>query len=212
MKAIQDLDDLELDALREVVNIGASHAATALSQLTDQPIAVSMPVVNTAATKAIADLLGMPPQSVVAASMQVLGDFPGRIWLVLPESDGRILCDLLLGRDPASNTEFDELAESTFKEAANILVGAYLNALSEMMGVVLLPSVPSLARGASDKMLTDAQLHLGNEDEFVLCGEAAFDFEKSAHKLLGYLLLFPDVSAVNGMLDALLKHLGRDFS
>jgi len=100
---------------------------------------------------------------VTAVLMHMLGDLTGRTLLVLPESDAKMLVDLLIKSEPGTTTGFDELSESSLKEAGNILGGAYLNALSDFMNMMLLPSVPSLEIDLAGAVLTSTLLDFGQE-------------------------------------------------
>src|SRR5437763_5170447 len=120
MEDVRDLKALQIDALREVANIGAGHAATALSQLTNRRIMISVPQINIARLEEVPDLLGDPQEVVAAVLMHMLGDRTGRNLLMFPEAMRRKLCDMLLRRAPGTNTVFDALEQSCLKEAGNI--------------------------------------------------------------------------------------------
>src|ERR1700745_1225839 len=98
MDDIRSLKELQIDALREVANIGAGHAATALSQLTNRRIMIRVPENNVARLEAVPDLLGHAQEVVAAVLMHMLGDLTGRTLLLFPEAVGRRLCDMLLRR------------------------------------------------------------------------------------------------------------------
>src|SRR5256885_10949356 len=89
MEDVRDLKELQIDALREVANIGAGHAATALSQLTNRRIMISVPQINIARLEEVPNLLGHPQEVVAAVLMHMLGDLTGRTLLLFPESVGR---------------------------------------------------------------------------------------------------------------------------
>src|SRR5213079_1149631 len=171
MEDVRDLKALQIDALREVANIGAGHAATALSQLTNRRIMISVPQINIARLEEVPDLLGDPQEVVAAVLMHMLGDLTGRTLLLFPEAMARKLCDMLLRRPPGTTTVFDALEQSCLKESGNILSGAYMNALSDFMGMLLLPSVPSLVVDLSAAVLTTTYLNFGHERDFVFCGD-----------------------------------------
>ncbi len=208
MKTIQNLGDRELDALREAINIGAAHAATALSQLTKQIVTVKVPRIYTAGSRAIAESLGLEQERIAAASVQVLGDITGKMTLTLLETSAGLLCDLMPGRDRGPGSTSGELDESTFKEVANILTAAYLNALAEFLGMMLLPSVPTFSLDTAEVVLSNGDLDPDGGVRFILCAEAAFNFEESRQELFGNLLLFPAPGSVAEMLDALRKRVG----
>src|SRR3989475_373929 len=177
--------------LRQLANIGAGHAATALSQLTNRRIMISVPEINIARLEEVPELLGNASDVVAAVLMHMLGDLTGRTLLLFPEAVGRKVCDMLLRRPLGTTATFDVLEQSCLKEAGNILSGAYMNALSDFMGMLLLPSVPSLVVDVSAAVLTTTYLNFGHERDFVFCVETEFHID-SAEGLRGHFLLLPD--------------------
>src|SRR5690606_37550005 len=111
-----------------VANIGAGHAATALSQLTGARIDVSVPNLQVTSRERIPQILGPEDQVVAAVLVHVLGDLTGRTVLVLPVASAARLAEILLRRDHGSIEAFDELGESALMEVGNILSAAYMNA------------------------------------------------------------------------------------
>lgn len=202
MDDIRDLKELQLDALREVENIGAGHAATALSQMTNRRIMISVPKISVTRLEDVAELLGDPNEVVAAILLHMLGDLTGRTLLVFPEHAARRLCDLLLGRPIGKTERFDTLEQSSLKEAGNILCGAYMNALSSFMGMMLLPSVPSLVIDLSSAVLTSAALNFGSDRDHVFCVETQFMFVAEEETLRGYFLLVPDFASLRAILQA----------
>jgi chemotaxis protein CheC len=202
MEDVRDLKALQIDALREVANIGAGHAATALSQMTDRRIMITVPQIHVARLEDVANLLGSPTDVVAAVLMHMLGDLTGRTLLLLPEAAARRLCDMLLRRPAGTTTAFDVLEQSCLKEAGNILSGAYMNALSDFMGMLLLPSVPSLVVDLSAAVLTTTYLNFGHERDFVFCVETEFQIE-AEEGLRGYFLLLPDLASLKAIFDAI---------
>ena len=200
---------MELDALQEAINIGVGHAATALSQLTNQTIHVSVPRINLAPLDETPELLGISHKPIVAASMELLGEVTGKIWLAMPRSDAKLLCTLLLGRDPGAGDGFDPMEESSFKEATNILGSAYLNAVGQLIGVVMLPSVPSFTLDISDVVFSNDDVSPESRVDRALCAEAAFAFEKFPETIRGYVLLLPTLNSIDKILEGLRANLGR---
>ena len=96
MEDVRDLKELQLDALREVANIGAGHAATALSQMTNRTIMIAVPEVNVRALEDVAELFGSPDTVIAAVLMHMMGDLTGRTLVLFPERSARNLCDILL--------------------------------------------------------------------------------------------------------------------
>ncbi len=202
MDDIRDLKELQLDALREVENIGAGHAATALSQMTDRRIMISVPRITIARLEEVAGLLGDPQQVVAAILLHMLGDLTGRTLLVFPESAAKRLCDLLLKRPSGKTVELGVLEQSSLKEAGNILCGAYMNALSSFMGMMLLPSVPTLVIDLAAAVLTSTYLDFGGDRDYVFCLETEFQFDAADEALRGHFLLVPDFASLRAILQA----------
>ncbi len=203
MEDIRNLKELQLDALKEVANIGAGHAATALSQLTKQPIMIEVPEITVTRIEDVPDLMGDADAPVVAVLMHMLGDLTGRTLLILPEPEALVLCDLLNRREVGVTDAFGEMEQSSVKEAANILGGAYMNALADFMGMMLLPSVPSLVVDLAGAVLTTAYLNFGREHDFVLCVQTDFAFQKVGYTLRGQFLLLPDSASLKVIFDAI---------
>ena len=203
MSDVRYLSELQLDALREVANIGAAHAATALSQLTDRPTMIAVPEIKVMQSGAVPSLVGDSHEVVVAASMQLLGDLTGRILLMVPEDTTRVFCDLVLRQDLGTTTVLGELEQSSFKETANLVAGAYLNALSDFLGMMLLPSVPCLVIDEVGSVFASGHMALDEGDDFVLCVETEFRFRDNGDRLTGHLLLSPDAASLTAIFDAI---------
>ncbi|MDH4043614.1 MAG: chemotaxis protein CheC [Gemmatimonadota bacterium] len=203
MDEVRDLKELQLDALKEVANIGAGHAATALSQLTNRRIMINVPQIEITRLEDVPQTFGDPEAVVAAVLMHVLGDLTGRTLLLLPEENAWLLCDLLLRRSAGTTATIGQLEESSLKEAGNILSGAYLNALSDFMGMMLLPSVPSLVVDLSGAVLTTAFLNFGQDRDFVFCVETNFHFTEAEKTLTGHFLLLPDLASLRAIFEAI---------
>ena len=203
MEDVRDLKESQLDAMREVANIGAGHAATALSQMTNRKIMITVPRVNVRPLEDACDMIGSPDDVVAAVLMHMMGDLTGRALLLFPEPAAQVLCDFLLRRPLGTTGSFGVMEQSALKEAGNILGSAYLNALSDFMGMMLVPSVPSLVIDLSGAILTTAHLNFGQERDFAFCVETSFRIEGTAESLGGHFLLLPDLASLRSIFDAI---------
>ena len=202
MDDIRSLKPMQLDALREVANIGAGHAATALSTMTGGTIMITVPTINIAKLEDVPPQISAPEEPVAAVLMHMLGDLTGRTLLVFPKPTALRLSELMLRRPQGSSKELGELEQSAIKEAGNILSGAYMNALSDFMGLMLLPSPPSLAVDMSTAVLTTAYLQFGSDKDFVFCVESQFYMKEVNEYLRGFFLLLPDFASLQAILRA----------
>jgi chemotaxis protein CheC len=206
MDDLRSLKPNQLDALREVANIGAGHAATALSQMIGETIMISVPTINVSPLEDVPPQVAAPDEPVAAVLMHMLGDLTGRTLLVFPKRTALRLASLLMRKPPesrADDEEFTEMDQSAIKEAGNILSSAYMNALSDFMGMMLLPSPPSLAVDMSNAVLTTTYLQFGTSDrDYVFCVESEFLMNDTDEKLRGFFLLLPDPASLQAILKA----------
>jgi chemotaxis protein CheC len=203
MEDVRDLKASQLDAIREVANIGAGHAATALSGMTNQTIMITVPRVYVRPLEEACDLVGAPDAVVAAVLMHMMGDLTGRAMVLFPQRAAHTLCDFLFRRPMGATVELGEMEQSGLKEAGNILASAYLNALSDFMGMMLVPSVPSLVIDLSGAVLTTAQVNFGHDRDYAFCVETSFRVEGAPDSLGGHFLLLPDLSSLRAIFDAI---------
>ncbi|HHY92416.1 MAG TPA: chemotaxis protein CheC, partial [Firmicutes bacterium] len=140
-----DWSDLHFDVLREVGNIGAGNAATALAQLVGRTIHMEVPSVLWVPLDQVAGCLGGAEKPVAGILLGVQGPAPATILFALPLTQAYALLDIILGRPPGTTTGLDELGESALLETGNILAGAYLSSLSTFTRLNFRPTVPALA-------------------------------------------------------------------
>ncbi len=201
MNDLRGLSTKQLDALREVANIGAGHAATALSQMIGETIMITVPTISVARLEEVPPALAAPDEIVAAVLMHMQGDLSGRTLLVFPQRTAIRLAQLLLRRDHPS-ADFGDMERSAIKEAGNILSSAYMNALSDFMGMMLLPSPPGLAVDMSAAVLTTAYLQFGTDKDYVFCVESDFLVNDGGERLRGFFLLLPDAESLQAILEA----------
>ncbi len=180
-----------IDALKEVANIGAGHAATALSLMTGARIMIDVPAVSIGQLSELAPDIAAPDAPIVSVMMDMHGSLSGQTLLALPVSTARRLADLMLRRERRAGGEaFDLLEESALKEAGNILGGAYLTALSEFLGMQLMPSPPRFRLDTIRDILRDCDATMS--EVAVCCVETEFSFEEVGERFRGFFLLLPD--------------------
>ena len=198
---VRALSRAALDALREVANIGAGHAATALSQITAQRIMISVPQITIAALEDVPNQIAAGEEPVAAVAIRVDGDLTGVTLLVFPQPTAHRIAALMMGGRDVST--FGALEESALKEAGNILSGAYLNALAEFLGMRILNSPPALAIDMSDAVLNSTYVEASQGATHVFCVESEFQLQNDTTPLRGFFLLLPDPASLRAMLTAI---------
>jgi chemotaxis protein CheC len=197
MADLGSLSDLERDALREVANIGAGHAATALSQMTGQQIMISVPQLSISSIDDIPNQIAEPEEPVAAVLMRMEGDLTGLTLLVFPQPIALRVAGLMMRRVV---TTLGAIEESAIREAGNILSAAYLNALADFMHMTLLPSPPSLAVDMSDAVLTSTYVASAQGSTQIMCVESEFQLLENNERLRGFFLLLPDPPSLQRIL------------
>jgi chemotaxis protein CheC len=196
---LRSLDPSQLDAMREIANIGAGHAATALSQMTHSVIMINVPEVAILRLEDVGSAIGEPDDVAAAVMMKVLGDVTGRTVQIFPAESAARLTSLVTGQPPgAVEDAFTAEQQETLKEIGNIIVGAYLNALSDFMGMLLIMSVPAIAVDMLGAIMMTSYLNFGHEQDYVLCVNNEMVIGDAA--IRGHFLLIPDDTSLQVML------------
>ena len=203
MQELRNLSPRQLDALREVANIGAGHAATALSEMTGQTIMISVPRLVVSAVHEIPNHVRNAEEPVAAVLLRMLGDLTGFTLLVLPSATALRVAEMMSHKPAGTFTELGEYERSAIKEAGNILSSAYLNALAEFMGMILLPSPPQLEVDMSDAIFTSTYLESAKGTDLVFVVESEFFLKEMNVALRGFFFLLPDTASLAQILKAI---------
>ncbi|MBI4846857.1 MAG: chemotaxis protein CheC [Candidatus Omnitrophica bacterium] len=146
-----ELNDVQIDALREMGNIGAGNAATALSQLIFETINISVPSVKVTPLDEVAYLMGGPEKQVYVVYLEVMRTMEGTMLSLFSAESARFLTKKMLNKDDVDMQ--DELSCSALKEAGSILCGSYLSALSQIVAINSVASVPAMTFDMMGAML-----------------------------------------------------------
>ncbi|MCK4420813.1 chemotaxis protein CheC [candidate division WOR-3 bacterium] len=200
---IRDLEEIQLDGIKEAANIGGGHAATALTQMLGREVGVEVPKITVVPIENTPLLLGEKVNITVAALTKFFGDVTGRNLLVMRDEDAKIMVNILLGRETTEDVVFEEMEASTLKEVANIITSSYISAISEFLGLMLLPTVPVIVRDDFRAIISSVYLEFSEDEEYVFCVETHFKFNEPKSELEAFLLLIPDAEGLSTMLKAL---------
>ncbi|MCK4321409.1 chemotaxis protein CheC [candidate division WOR-3 bacterium] len=200
---IQDLKELQLDGIKESANIGSGHAATALSQMLGKKVSVEVPKIEIIPIEKTPELLGRDAGIIVASLTKFFGDVTGRTLIVMSDDNAKTLVKILLNKEMSRDVVIDDMGISSLKEVANILCSSYLNAISEFLGLLLLPSVPVIIRDDFGAIISSVYLEFSGDEEFVFCVKTIFHFKDPEKELEAYLLLIPDTGGLTIILKAM---------
>lgn len=202
------LSSFQLDVLKEVGNIGAGNAATALSKLLKKKITMYVPNVRVMEFKEVSYMLENAEEPVIGLLIQIVGDFSGYILIILEyETVGLFLSNLA----ESTSVKFDNLEEefgfteleiSALKEVGNIMAASYLSALSDLTGLKACTTVPGIAIDMAGSILSFPAIEIGKVCSNVLYIETGF--YEGTNRIKGDFILIPALEAY----EALLKVLG----
>ncbi len=197
---IMELSPVQLDALREIGNVGAGNSATALSQIINHRIDMNVPQVSIVPITDVPDLVGGPDVMVAGVFLRVYGAAPSNILFLLPQESAFYLVDMILGKPHGETKTLDFMDESALMEIGNILAGAYLNALFNLTKLSLLPSIPALAMDMAGAILSVVLIQLGQMGDHALVIETEFQADEDGIK--GHFFLVPDPGSLDTILTA----------
>lgn len=196
------LDELEEDALTELVNIGVSRAAANLRKMIGHPVLLSVPSVEVVTRKVAATLIGERESgSLVAVRQDFEGAFSGRALLIFPDENRLALVRAVSG-DELGASEIEDIADEALAETGNVVLYGCLGVMANMLQRTLTMSLPQVLRGdghALFQMPADTQ-----EDGVVLF--LYINFAVSGQDIRGYIAMVMDLPSLQA-----LKHLVREF-
>ena len=199
----QQLNTIQIDALKEVSNIGAGHAATALSDMTGQKVLINIPVISVDSLETIFAKTARSDEQVVGVLINLMGDIQGRTLMLFAESEAFKLCESLLRKDPGTVRQLTDIERSCPNETSNILTCAYMNALGDMLGVMVVPSTPELLYDTAATVQRQVVERTGPNREIVVSIKNEFTFIDKNIKLMGYFLLLPDHDSLQSLFRAM---------
>lgn len=196
MSFINKVTSVHLDILKEIGNIGAGHAATALSTLLDKKIDMNVPNVKIVSFDEMMNLAGGAETVVASIFLRIEGEAPGSMFFVLPLKQAETFIQQMLGDTNFSFREnpVNEMALSALQELGNILSGSYLSSLSDFTQLSLYPSVPALSIDMVGATLGYGLIEISQESDFAIVIDTALNGneEQISECVKGHFFLLPD--------------------
>lgn len=203
---MEQLTDQYYDVLKELGNIGAGNATTALAQMIDCKVDMCVPQVKLLEFKELGEIVGGEDKIMVSIFLQVEGDIDGSIMFILSKMAAahlvnKLMCGMLgIDEEKADEYEFGEMECSAIKEVGNIITGAYLNALSGLTNMKILPSIPQLGIDMAGALLSVPAIEFGVYGDKILLIQTQFTDDVV---LDGFFILIPDMDSYEKILSSL---------
>jgi len=201
------LNPLQMDALKEIANIGAGHAATALSQLMGKRVDMCVPQVDLIPLEAVAGYFGEPETEVWAIFSRCESSFPVSLVFIMNKSDGDLLAEKLFqaARIPDKVRFLPGMKESALSESGNMIMGAFVSAVGDLLRKNLPLSVPSISLDLMGAVMDILLEIFGGFGDTALATETELSFPgETRRNFSARILLIPDP----GSLEILFRQLG----
>lgn len=203
MENILNITRNQLDALREIGNIGSGNAASALAQFLNKKIDMAVPNASIMDLNEIPNLVGGADKPILGIFLKIMGEISGRFLLMIPENTSiKMLKTLIPGCEINKLTAIGEMESSCMREVGNILAGAFLNALSVLTQTPMLNSLPSINFDYAGAMIDNVIADMTAVSDKVLMMETSFIEEQEDMRIHIFILPAPD------SLKLLLKKIG----
>lgn len=201
---LSNLDSVQYDVLKEIGNIGAGNATTALSKMLDVKIDMKVPKVQLVDFSEISNIIASEEDIMAGILLYLEGDISGMMMFLLEVDSARALVSSLMGKPVDTSRkgtpDFDEMECSALNEIGNIITGAYLSALSDMTKLTIISSVPGLQIDMAASILSVPAIEFSKIGDRVLLLETQFDADSSIN---GYFILVPELDSYDTILNSL---------
>lgn len=196
----EDINRMYFDVLKEIGNIGAGNATTAISDMLGLRLNMEVPQVKLLSFQELGSAVSAEDDTIAGIYLELHNDLEGSMMFLLKMDSAHYLVNRLMGRAEGYEEPFDEMDLSALKEIGNIIMGSYLSALSSMTQMVIAPSVPFLAIDMAAAILSVPAIQFGQYGDDALLIETEFGDDV---KLNGFFILLPEPDSYGKILSAL---------
>lgn len=202
IKSYEEMNELEMDILKEIGSIGGGNAATAMSSMLNAKVNMSLPIVVILGFNEALDYLGDPEELVAAIFVEMSGELSGIMLLILTKEFSDEVLFRMLGKVDSDFLELEEIDSSVLMETGNIVISSYITAMASLTNVNVELSVPQLAINMVGGIMSAPMSLMGQHSDRIMMITGQFTIDGKA--LDSEMLLLPDVESLN----VLMKKLG----
>lgn len=198
--SLEQVSENYYDVLKEIGNIGAGNAMTALSQMLQCKVDMKVPQVKLLKFSEVGALMGGEEQIMLGVLLGVEGDVTGSMMFLVEQESAKHLVNKIMMGMASPGVEFTEMEMSAMKEIGNIITGAYLNSLSMLTNLKIFPTPPSLTIDMAGAILSVPAIQFGTIGDEILLIQSQFYDEV---EIDGYFILIPDLESYSKILSSL---------
>lgn len=197
---LETVNEMYLDVLKEIGNIGAGNATTAIANMLDMKIDMNVPNIRLMEVSKLGSAVGAEDETIVGIFLEVQNDIEGSMMFLIDIPSARYLVNRLMMMDAPEDQPFGEMELSALKEIGNIIAGSYLSALSSMTNLVIAPSIPYIAVDMAASILSVPAIEFGQFGDNALLIQTEICADVSIN---GYFILMPEQESYEKILKAL---------
>ncbi len=198
---IDNMDNMQFDVLKEIGNIGAGNATTALSKMLNAKVDMKVPKIDLLEFKDLSEIIGGAENIVVGILLTLEGDIDGMIMFILEKESAHNIVNLLMNGMSVPSEELNEIELSALQEIGNIIAGAYLSSLSTLTNMTITSSVPYMAIDMAGAILSVPAIEFGKISDKALLIET--EFGEKGSEVNGYFILIPTLESYSAILTSL---------
>ncbi len=197
----EDLNKDQLDALREIGNIGSGNAAMALSTMLGKTIDLSVPQVRIMEYEEVSEKLGGPETIMIGLLLTLDDDIKGMIMFLMHQEFSNMLAHTLTGGEVENNGVTDDDTKSAISEIGNIMAASYVNAIAQLLDMKINISTPQLSIDMVGSILSVPAIAFANmSDKIIMIGN---EFDHTNSNTTGQVLLMPEVESLQNLITKL---------
>lgn len=201
LRDYSDLNEDQLDALKEIGNIGSGNAATALSDMLERSVSMNVPTVRVLDYDTVVKNLGGPETVLVGILLCLDGDVRGMMMFLLNREFAHTVLNSLLGTEFGELSDLDDMSQSAILEVGNIMAASYVNAIASLTGLRIDISVPNMCFDMAGAMLSVPAIYYANiSDKIILIED---EFGHVSRELSSHILLIPEVESLRKIMESL---------
>ena len=196
MKNLDDLNDIHLDVLKEIGNIGSGNAASALSTMLSRPVDISVPKVRVLDYMQVTENLGGPEQLMVGLLLSLSAEVTGMIMFLLHKDFAHNIINDLTGMELESIHELDDFSSSAIREIGNIMAASYVNAIAALTGLKIDISPPDICADMVGAILSVPAIYFANIGDKIIYIEDEFDKREDNPHSGSHILMIPEMESL----------------
>lgn len=198
---LEQLDEMHIDVLKEIGNIGAGNAATSLSQMLNSEVDMTVPSVRILDINAAANALGGPENAVIGILAKLYGDIEGIMMFIIEQDFAKAVLTSLLGVQDVSCDHLTEMELSAISELGNIMISAYAGSISTLSQLNMKASVPAVSVDMVGAILSVPAIEMSSVSDKIIFIQD--DFLSENRNVTANMMLVPSMDSLSRLMQKL---------